>query len=227
MSKNNNVDISAMEMFIPDGEEQIPKVEINTHSFSFNHHNVYLDHDIDEPKYYRALFSLLDAASDLDSFKFIIDTDGGRSDTMLHLMSSIEKTSAHTVAEIHKAYSAGSCIALSCDEISVMSFSTLMIHKGSMGMGGTANEVETHVDFNRKHDKEVFEKIYKDFLTDEEIQNVLDGKTYYFNAEEIKERAKKMADLSQGEDEEETDNDGEKCESNEIVLENFNMGEGL
>ena len=66
-----------------------------------------------------------------------------------------------------------------------------MIHYFSKGMYGKGNEIEADADFTKQFYRGFYKKIYKHFLTDKEIQNVIDGKDYYFNQLEVEKRLKR------------------------------------
>ena len=63
-----------------------------------------------------------------------------------------------------------------------------MIHSYSGGAFGKAHEIYSSIDFDKEWFKNLCEDIYSGFLTDDEIKEVLDGKDFWFNADETYKR---------------------------------------
>lgn len=157
---------------------------------------VSLDKRIGEVHEYRDSIEAIKDAGAGDEARLIINTCGGNMQTALAFISALNLTEASTVAEIEgEASSAGSLIALHCDNIELNEYSTMFIHAESFGSGGKRNEVQAHVAFSLRWVEGIIRSTYKHFLTESEIDDVLNGKDYYFDATEIAERLERKNKL--------------------------------
>ena len=158
---------------------------------------VVLNSSIQEPEHYTALINRIDNLGEGDSLILQLDNVGGDVDGCLALVDAIENTPADVTAVLSgRVYSAASIIALRCQQIQVGPYARMMIHSWS-GVGGFGkyNEVVADYEFNQKFLKGFFCDTYKHFLTDQEIQQVLDGKDLYVGAEGILERLERKNKL--------------------------------
>lgn len=134
-------------------------------------------------------FQMLAQATDGDLIKFDIVTPGGSMDTAHLLCRAIHRTAAHTIGYIGPTCaSAGTAIALACEEWEIDDMSSFMIHTGSYGYVGMAPHVKANVDHTDKMMERFVRLTYTGFLTEEEIMRVLDGREMYFEGQELAER---------------------------------------
>lgn len=151
-----------------------------------------LDGDIeDDLRLYRDCIEEIKDANDGDIVEVILNTRGGSLKTALAIISALQNTQASTIAVIEgEAASAGSLIAMHCQEVQLNPYSTLFIHSESFGSIGKRSEVKAQVEFSLDWVENIFRRSYHGFLTEDEMQQVLDGRDMYFNAEQILERLK-------------------------------------
>jgi len=154
-----------------------------------------IDEDISNPNEYRDAFHKLRTASDNDVIRLIINSHGGILDTAIQFYDCLKNTKAKTEAEIHVAYSAGAMIALSCDDIIVNEFSSMMIHCLSWVSSGKVPEIIAKSDFIEDWNKIIKNRVYKGFLTDIEIEKINEGIDLWFLAPEIEKRLKKRVKI--------------------------------
>ena len=160
---------------------------------SKNTYTAFLASEIDAPEVYNKLCYLLNTAKEGDTIYIELNTPGGHIDSAFKILHSLKKTKARTVAIITGTVaSAGTIIALSCDEVEVGDYTQFMIHNYSTGTQGKGHEVMDYVQFTDKNLKATFKKIYSGFLTDKEMNAVIKGKDMWLNDEEVKERWIKM-----------------------------------
>lgn len=181
---------------------------------TYRHISIPLDGDIeDDLTLYRDCIEEIKDANQGDIVSLIINTRGGSLKTALAIINAIEQTEADTVAVIEgEAASAGSLIAMHCQNIELNPYSTLFIHSESFGSAGKRSEVKAQVEFNLDWVENIFRNSYHGFLTEEEMQQVLDGRDMYFNAEEILQRLQQRQEILEAEqDEEGCCNDCEDC----------------
>jgi hypothetical protein len=60
-----------------------------------------------------------------------------------------------------------------------------MIHNYSHWPGGKGNEVALRVKYSEQYFKKLALDLYKGFLTDDEIQSVVEGKDYWIDSDEV------------------------------------------
>jgi ATP-dependent protease ClpP protease subunit len=158
---------------------------------------IYLDERITEPSKYRNLHYALDCASRDDLVEFHLNTPGGRIDTTLQICNSIATTQAEVVAICHgHIASAGTIIALECPNIEIMPDTTWMVHTPSYGGGGDIKTNRDRVKFETEYLTNLTKKIYKGFMTDEEITDMIENsREYLFDDKEIIRRLEIRNDL--------------------------------
>ena len=128
----------------------------------------------------------VDSKKDINMY---INSPGGDLDTALQIIDAIESTPATTVAFLEgQACSAGSMIAMACDNAEISEYSYMMIHTFHQGLAGKFSDIQSSTEFHKKWWRSVFEKLYKDFCTDEEIEQILSGKELWLDADECVER---------------------------------------
>lgn len=163
------------------------RILMTTHTAAEYH--VRLARPITEVDDFEDEFQLLAHAGDRDIIKFDIVTPGGSMDTAHMLCRGIARTAAHTVAYIGPTCaSAGTAIALACEEWEIDDMSSFMIHTGSYGYFGMSPHVKANVDHIDKMMDRFVRLTYAGFLTEDEIERVLDGREMYFEGEELAQR---------------------------------------
>lgn len=154
-----------------------------------NEYHLRLARPITEVDDFEDEFQLFAAAGERDVIKIDIVTPGGSMDTAHMLCRAIQRTAAHVVAYIGPTCaSAGTAIALACEEWEIDDMSSFMVHTGSYGYVGMAPHVEANVRHNTKMIERYVRLTYAGFLTEEEIERVIDGREMYFEGEELAER---------------------------------------
>lgn len=176
--------------------QQNPQQEWEEQQQVFSCIKVKLNQSVADPNFYSRLTNRIEQLTEADLMELYIDTDGGNADGMLALVDAIENTPAEVVAVLTgRVYSAGSVIALHCPQIQVGPYARMMIHAGRGGLFGKDNEVEANFEFNKKFYKKFFYDTYKHFLTDQEIEEVLNGRDIWLDSEQILERLERKNNL--------------------------------
>lgn len=148
-----------------------------------------LDEEIKAPSYYRHVIQGIANMSENDTVVFRINSPGGNADAMRSILTAITATDAVTIAEIYgNCHSAASFIALSCDKVHVSPHASMMIHFVSYGSAGKAYDVMRHVKHNQTTFEVLFRETYEGFLTENEIEECLNGVEIWLDADEILER---------------------------------------
>jgi ATP-dependent protease ClpP protease subunit len=159
---------------------------------------VYLDEYIKEAKYYRSWLQSVDSLGEGDLILININSYGGQLDGAIAIINAIQNTDAEVHASIEGvAASAASLIALASPSISVSPYATMMVHSATFGAFGKQSDVISHASFVDKQVRNLMGSVYKDFLTDKELEEVIMGKEMWFDAEEIVRRLELRAELQE------------------------------
>lgn len=154
-----------------------------------NTYDCYLCGEIEEPSLYNELCFLLENATPESNINIHINTGGGAIDSAFKIVAAIKRSKADVVARLTGTVaSAGTIIALTCRDVEVEDYTHFMIHNYSTGTQGKGHEVLDFITFNDKDLKITFKEIYKGFLTDTEIKEVLRGKDMWLTADNVRER---------------------------------------
>lgn len=150
--------------------------------------------DIVEPDFYRDLFYQLENCSENDVFEIVLNTYGGQEDTAIQLYNAIISSPATVVGRVSGyCCSAGTIILLGCHTWVVPPNSKLMVHSSSGGTTGKSHETQAMVEFETVWLKDFFRDVYKGFLTDKEITEVLAGKDMWLTGADVVKRLKKLS----------------------------------
>lgn len=149
---------------------------------------IYLLDQITAPKDYVNVLDAFEQAHEGDYIECWITSPGGRKDTMDLIRAAVSKSKATTKAILGDVASAGTIIPLAFDEVEALPNIEFMVHNYSGAAWGKHHELMSQADFMKKEMPECFRRYYKDFLTPEEIENVIAGNDMYFNAEEVNTR---------------------------------------
>ena len=148
----------------------------------------YLMSEIYEPEVYNELCYTLEYTS-ADYVRLVMNNGGGQLDAMLSIIDAIKKSNATVVAVLSGTVaSAATMIALVCDEVEVADHTSFMIHSASGGTSGKNHETKAYMEFSDSNLKNIFNDVYKGFLSTEEIEKVLEGKDMWMNKEEVLNR---------------------------------------
>lgn len=150
---------------------------------------VYIHEEIMEPSVYNELAHKLGTATSDETFIIHLNTPGGLLDSANLIVNAIQNTEANTVASLTGTVaSAGTIIALACDDIVVSDYVSWMTHNYSGGMAGKGHEMKAHQKFVDKNLNDYFKAIHAGFFTEDEIEDIIDGKDMWLGKDEILER---------------------------------------
>lgn len=190
-----------------DGSEiQLPQESLpfTLTSITHNKYEFNIDEEIFQPSYYRNLIEVLNNATEQDLVVLNINSGGGMLDSAISVIDALRNTRANTLAWISgSCYSAAGLIALSCQNLEVGEFATLMCHNSKYGLGGYTTDVKDRAVFEHKMTSKIMHSVYKYFLTLDEVEAVLANKTIWMDADEIAERFAVMQEKLQEEFEDE------------------------
>lgn len=152
-------------------------------------YHCYIDSDIEEPECYSELCYLLTIATATDTVILHINSGGGHINSAFKILASLQRTKAKTIARLTGTVaSAGTIIALRCKALEVEDFTHFMVHNYSTGTQGKGHEVLDYISFNDRDLQKTFREIYKGFLSEKEMLEVLRGKDMWLGAEDVRKR---------------------------------------
>ena len=135
-----------------------------------------------------------------NSFVYMqISSPGGSLETCDFICNRMDECRAPIVAEIgFLAASAASAIVLKADDWVIKDSSVMMVHAASYSPGyGRECEIRTSVTHTERINREWVERTYRGFLSDEQLDQVLDGKDLYFYADDLREMLPKYKEYRQ------------------------------
>lgn len=152
-------------------------------------HHFYIIEEIAEAGAFLDMINVLKTAEGHDTIFIYLNTPGGNLYTAIQIISAIRQSNATVVTCIEgMVASAGTLIFLAGHKHVVNPNCTFMIHNYSHGVWGKGNEVALHV----KHSEQYFRKLARDlygrFLTEDEIEDVINGKDFWMESEEVLKR---------------------------------------
>ena len=155
----------------------------------------YVQSEVYEPEVYNELCYTLEN-TDADEVRLVMNNGGGMLDSMLSIVDSIARSNATVTAVISGTVaSAATMIALKCDKIEVAENTSWLTHYYSGGLGGKGNEIKAKSKFDEVEIPRMFKVIHGGFLTDAEIDLVIDGKDMWLNKEDILTRWDRKMEL--------------------------------
>lgn len=164
---------------------------------NFNEQDVtltmYLTDQIEDSPQYHEFSEMAATLTPEDTVVLFIDSPGGYLSGAQLITRTLNNCPAYSIGIVtDMAASAATIISLACDEIRMEPFSYFMIHAVSFGAGGKLHEIQANVEFTIKQSKKFLEATYKDFLTDDEIVDVIKGTDIYLTADEVMERFERI-----------------------------------
>lgn len=176
-----------------DGKQYIPmqekSVKMYKQTIPINIYHMYITGEIEEVDKYIDAINEIKLAEEHDTVFIYLNTQGGNLSTAIQIISAMQQSKANIVTVLEgEVSSAGTMIFLAGDQHIVNDNCSFMIHNYSHGPFGKGNEVAQRVKFTEEYFKQLANYFYKDFLTDDEIENVCEGKDIWLGSEEVRRR---------------------------------------
>lgn len=184
MNKANEEEIVMMM-----GQQQQQNGLIRTLQQQFNAHTIFIDDDIGDPPMYRDVIHCLATCNENDTVNFLINSNGGRTDSAWQIIEAMKGCKGDVAATvIGSAYSAASMLACMATECYIADSAEFMLHTAHYGSIGTVPNVKGQTDFATKQVNKLLDTCYTGFLTSKELDELKNGKEWWFNADEARER---------------------------------------
>ena len=152
----------------------------------------YLTQDIGILSKYDDWYIACEEATENDLINVHINSFGGCLETALQIHNALMMTRATVFVHIEGACCSGaSIIAMAGDQHIIAPNAYMMIHSWTGGTYGKFGNVIENSEFQTKWFKAVMFRCYKDFLSEKEIESVLDGKDVWLDSKEVESRYEK------------------------------------
>lgn len=157
----------------------------------------YLIGEIDNIRDYIDFLREVENAKSTDIIRIHINCPGGDGDTAWHIVDKLRESRANIDIYIEGVCaSAATLIMLAGNTWHIQPHSYVMIHAWHGWMMGKWNEQVAMFDYHKKYVEQQFIEHYRNFMTEEEIAQCLEGKDFYFDYKETLKRLQNyQADL--------------------------------
>lgn len=183
MGKANEEEIILM------GQQQQQNGLIRTIPIQVNSHLIFIDDDIGDPSMYRDVIHCLATCNENDSVNFLINSNGGRTDSIWQIIEAMKGCRGDVAATvIGAAYSAASMLACMAPQCLIADSAEFMLHTAHYGSIGTVPNVKGQTDFATKQINRLLDICYAGFLTPKELEELKNGREWWFDADEARER---------------------------------------
>jgi ATP-dependent protease ClpP protease subunit len=183
-----------------DEEEEKKPYEYIEQTLCRKVHHYYISSTVGEAAgYAKMIHGILNAPAE-DTIHIHLNTPGGDLSAGVQIVNAMKSSAATIVCSIEgEACSLGSLIFLAADQFIVHDDAIMLIHNLSHGVYGKGKESSMQMDATLKWFKALAEKYYIPFLTDKELEQVLDDKDKWFTSAEIRRRLNKMIKIKKRE----------------------------
>lgn len=156
-------------------------------------HEFYLSGEILDAEEYTEWFDTIRNARATDVICIYINSMGGDLYTTLQFLRVMGESDAHIITSVEGAcMSAATMIFLSGHEYQVTPHSLFMFHNYSAGTFGKGGEMYDQLQFERAWSEKFLSEVYKDFLTEAEIKDMLHNKDIWMTSDEVIQRLSKL-----------------------------------
>ena len=175
------------EIIIPGGSDNMFTKTI-ARQYSF-----YLSGEVKEPEEYIEWFETIRNAGPDDDVMIHINSMGGNLDTALQFIRVLGETQACVTTSIEgSCMSAATMIFLQGQNFQISPFSLFMVHNYNGGTFGKGGEMYDNIVYERNWSRDFLHEVYKDFLTEAEINSMLDNKDLWLTHKDVEERCRNL-----------------------------------
>lgn len=170
----------------------------------------YLTGTIEDASEYVEWFNSIRHAEQNDVVKIYINSPGGDLYTAIQFMRILRDTQATVIASVEgECNSAATIIFLAADKFEVTQHSSFMFHNYSGATFGKGGEMIDQLVHERKWSEVLFKDVYADFLSPQEIADILNSKDIWMDAQTVVDRIEVRAEAQKAKakvpDDEESD----------------------
>jgi len=153
-------------------------------------YRIEIDNVLENVSQFSTAIQVLENAKEEDEVIIYLQTPGGSVSAGEGLIHAMRKCAApiHIVAT-GSVHSMGTCILLEADSIELSNGFNACIHIGSDGAWGNGNEYFIKAEFDLHFKKRIFKEAYEGFLSEKEIEDMINGKDIWLDANGWLDRA--------------------------------------
>lgn len=157
-------------------------------------HKFYIAGTIEGPEEYVDWFEEIRSAGPDDVIVLHINSFGGDLFTAIQFMRVLNESKATIVTSAEGAvYSAATLLFLAGQQFEISPHCSFMFHNYSKMAQGKGGELYDNITFERKWSENLMREAYKDFLSEGEIMQLLDGKDVWMEGAEVVKRLQARA----------------------------------
>lgn len=181
------------EIRFPFGEMDKKPYKMYNLAATQQHIHFYLSQSIGSADQYVDMIYRIASAAPTDVIYIHLNTPGGQLDTGVQIINAMRNSPAKVVTILEStAYSLGTLIFLSGDELVVHDNCMMMFHNFNGGLIGKGNELVSELEATVKWFAALARDIYIPFLTQEEFDQIVRGEDMWMQTDEIKQRLERM-----------------------------------
>lgn len=151
--------------------------------------NIYLFGQIEDATQFISAIEVLNAASEHDVVIIHLSTNGGSLDATDTFIQAMRECEARIIVKASGGvHSAGTVILLNADEFTLSENFNALIHNGSCGVGGKFSDFRIQAKHTEAYMERVMKTTYAGFLSEAEIESLIDGKDIWLDADQFVER---------------------------------------
>ena len=185
-TKNSNIDLEEIIKVKQNGNKLFASKPMATF------HEFYLTGRIEEADEYISVFDMIRHASEEDVIKIYVNSPGGDLFTALQFGRAMGDSDATIIVSVEgQCCSAATIIALAADMVELSNHCVWMCHNYSSGMIGKGHELHSQAEFERDWSIKLMKDIYDGFLSESEIQRMLNGADLWMGTDDVMERLNK------------------------------------
>ena len=182
-TKNSNIDLEEIIKVKQNGNKLFASKPMATF------HEFYLTGRIEEADEYISVFDMIRHASEEDVIKIYVNSPGGDLFTALQFGRAMGDSDATIIVSVEgQCCSAATIIALAADMVELSNHCVWMCHNYSSGMIGKGHELHSQAEFERDWSIKLMKDIYDGFLSESEIQRMLNGADLWMGADDVMRR---------------------------------------
>lgn len=183
----------------PDDEDDLESrdkpFQVFAQPLTSTNYEIYLSSAVVEPAAYDSLCALLRGMTERDSVQFYINSPGGSLAGGMAIIQAMRDSPALITTVLHpRGYSMGALLFLAGDILDVRENCQLMFHHYSSVLHGKGNEQAAEVNASVSWYGAIARELCFGFLTEEELDAMLQGKDFWMQTPEIEERVHRMAE---------------------------------
>lgn len=159
-----------------------------------NVHSFYL-FEVEHPEEYVEWYDIMRNCSEQDIIRIHINSPGGQLHTAIQMMRCLQESQATIICSVEgECMSAATMIFLQADIVEVSDHSMFMFHNYSGGTYGKGGEMIDQLTYERDWSYNLLSSVYKDFLTEEEIDQIMANKDLWMSGNEVIDRMSQKAE---------------------------------